>query len=88
MSSCGRPCLDGDIRRHGDATDGLLRSDPVIRGIQRSKIQADLRLAEERLWCAADHPDCRAAQGNNSTFAEFQPVSVAVCYPGHDAADD
>ena len=52
------------------------------------KIQADLGLAEERLRCAADHPDCRAAQGNNSTFAEFQPVSFAVCHPGHDAADD
>ena len=58
MSSGGCAALDGHLCRYGNAAYGILRSYSVIRGIQRSQIQADLGLVEERLWCTAGRADC------------------------------
>ena len=86
------PCrgtgMDGHLRRYGDIADGLLRSHPVIRRIQRAEIQTDFGVSEERVWCAARGTDRRTAERHHRTVTEFQPVAGAIRHPGHDAADN
>ena len=50
------------------------------------EIQADFWLAEEALVCSASSRSSNSRR-HNSPVAEFQPLPLAVCHPGHDAAD-
>ncbi len=61
---------------------------PVIRRIQRTEIQTDFGVFEERVWCAARGTDRRTTERHHCTVTEFQPVAGAIRHPGHDAADN
>ena len=43
-------CVDGDVCRHGDSADGLLRSHPVVRARERAKVERSQWLDEIQVW--------------------------------------